>query len=139
MKIYALALAAAAVVASPAFADDIQLGRKQLGSGTPGTTGTETASSVGPGSDYYHAPQYMPGYPTAATIWPRAISVDCAGTTCDGYRWSPKYGRGEYLFVVPSQRVAAAPVVTEKVVTVEKPVVVIKEVIKEVEVKKKGQ
>lgn len=82
------------------------------------TVGNGTAVYVDDG--YYHATQYMPYFPTAGTIWPRVVTVDCtqAGgkVQCNGYDWLPAMGRGEYLFIVP--RVAVAPV---------KPAVVIKE------------
>lgn len=83
--------------------------RNQLGTGTPSvmdTSGMENASYVDDG--YYHVPQYMPNFPTAATIWPRVIEVGCkktlAGVVCDGYHWSPEFGRGEYLFFVPKMK-----------------------------------
>lgn len=82
----------------------------------------------------YHVPQYMPMYPTAASIWPRVVEVECDKTgtstlSCDGYHWIPKYGRGEYLFIVPKTRVVAETVIREV------PVVVLKEV----PPKKKGE
>jgi hypothetical protein len=80
--------------------------RNQLGTGTPSvmdTIGLENAAYVDDG--YYHVPQYMPNFPTAATIWPRVVEVGCKkasiGVVCDGYHWSPKLGRGEYLFLLP--------------------------------------
>lgn len=55
---------------------------------------------------YYHVPQYMPYYPTAAVIWPRVVEVPCTRAadgkvTCEGYNWTPDMGRAEYLFIVP--------------------------------------
>lgn len=82
--------------------------RLPFGSGTPAedvTTGTESAHAVVDG--LYHVPNYMPGYPTAATIWPRELPVECdsdsAGSAprCTGYRVLPVVGRGEYIFVRP--------------------------------------
>ena len=63
----------------------------------------QAAYTVAPG--VLHTPQYMPNYPTAATIWPRVVEVECeqslTGLTCDSFEWQPKYGRGEYLFITP--------------------------------------
>lgn len=73
------------------------------GSGTPGSQAQENATLVD--NNVYHAPQYMPGSPTAASIWPRVVEVPCrnvGGTLkCDGYVWQPRLGRGEYLFFKP--------------------------------------
>jgi hypothetical protein len=113
--------------------------RHQLGSGTPGFRGLEPATHMGEG--IYHAPQYMPSFPTAGTIWPRVVEVECDRTpqgafVCDGYDWLPSLGRGEYLFIRPMVK-APAPVV-EKVIerVVPGPERVI---LKEVEVKPKKQ
>jgi hypothetical protein len=82
--------------------------RLPFGSGTPAdgvTTGTEAAHAVVDG--LYHVPNYMPGFPTAATIWPRELPVECeseiadASPHCTGYRVLPEVGRGEYIFVRP--------------------------------------
>ena len=74
-----------------------------LGSGTPGNDGVENA--IPWDLDIYHAPQYMPGYPTASTIFPRAITVSCVesdnGLRCRGYNWLPEMGRAEYLMIRP--------------------------------------
>ncbi|MFL6695252.1 MAG: hypothetical protein ACJ8GO_20070, partial [Ramlibacter sp.] len=92
---------------------NVRIGRVLLGSGEPGG---------GPGGAYenatqvfnnlFHAPQYMPFFPTAATIWPRVIEVPCrqsgADLVCDRYYWRPEYGRGEYLFFTPVVQSAAA-------------------------------
>ena len=80
--------------------------RLPFGSGTPAgdvTTGTESAHAVIDG--LYHVPNYMPGFPTAATIWPRELRVECdlvdGSSFCAGYRVLPAVGRGEYIFVRP--------------------------------------
>ena len=82
---------------------DTWINRTTLGSGTPGEQGVEVGH-VMPDKVYF-TPQYMPGYPTAATIWPRVVEVNCEGKdqslVCEGYHWTPKMGRGEYLFYVP--------------------------------------
>ena len=56
---------------------EIRIQRNVLGSGIQNASITaDVATQVG---DYgvYHAPQYMPGFPTAATIWPRVVEVKC--------------------------------------------------------------
>lgn len=111
--------------------------RQQLGSGTPGFIGFEPATHLGEG--IYHAPQYMPMYPTAAVLWPRVVDVECEKTerafVCDGYNWLPAFGRGEYLYIRPTMK--APPVVVEKTVPV--PVIVERKVLVEVPVKKKSE
>jgi len=124
-----ISILALAAMASTAFAQDVSIGRRTLGSGTPGLVGDEIANrwdGAGVGEAIFQIQQYMPGYPTAATIWPRVVEVPCTTVAgkqvCNGYDWQPRYGRGEYLFVRP-----VAMVVPE-------PKVVIKEVVKVVEV-----
>lgn len=100
----------------PAF----EVERLPFGSGTPAggvTSGTESAHAVVDG--LYHVPNYMPGFPTAATIWPRELPVECDSDSadgsprCTGYRVLPAVGRGEYIFVrpyaKPMQKAVAAP------------------------------
>lgn len=91
----------------------VRIGRVLLGSGEPGGgpgAAYENATQVY--SNLFHAPQYLPYFPTAATIWPRVIEVPCrqSGTDllCDRYYWRPEYGRGEYLFFTPVMQSAAA-------------------------------
>jgi hypothetical protein len=97
-----IAAAALAVTLAPAIGQ-VQIGRSPLGSGEPGQSGLENATLVF--DNVYHVPQYMPGFPTAATLWPRVVEVPCrrvgAGLQCDGYNWTPRMGRAEYLFFVP--------------------------------------
>jgi hypothetical protein len=69
----------------------------------------------------YYAPQYLPGFPTAATIWPRVIDVNCvksdADIKCAGYEWLPELGRGEYLLIRPNVKadpIKVIPVVKKK-------------------------
>jgi hypothetical protein len=116
----------ALLLSGSAFAD-VSVLRNELGSGTPGLAGFESALPVG-SPDILHAPQYMPFYPTAGTIWPRVIEVPCVrsvtGLKCDGYTWQPKLGRGEYLFIKPVVIEPAAPVI----ITKEVPVIIYKEV-----------
>lgn len=91
------------VAVTPAFANPVVINRVELGSGTPGAAGIENAAPWG--NDMYHAPQYMPGYPTAATIYPRVVYPKCKQDGeiihCDGYNWTPDKGRGEYLLIQP--------------------------------------
>lgn len=101
-----LALALAVALSLPglrARAQGVEINRVELGSGEPGQTGTEEAHIVA--ESIYHAPQYLPGSPTAASLWPRILRVQCqqAGPNlrCEGYHWSPAMGRAEYLYFVP--------------------------------------
>ena len=131
--------ATAALVQAQELASVVGIDRAVLGSGTPGKGGIEVAQPVLQ-NDIFHAPQYMPYYPTAAVIYPRVVDVPCAKTPsgdviCDSYSWQPKMGRGEYLFFTPH---FTAPVVqpTPQVVVVPGPTVTI---IKEVPRKPKDQ
>lgn len=80
----------------------LSIQRQIFGSGEQGAVGEEQAQPVG---DYgvWHVPQYLPGYPTSATIWPRAITVKCKSGRCEGYVITPQMGPGEYLFFVPTE------------------------------------
>ncbi|MEG0053562.1 MAG: hypothetical protein RR283_09095 [Comamonas sp.] len=80
----------------------VTIERQVFGSGTPGASGQEEAAQVGD-TGAYHVPQYLPGYPTAATIWPRAVYVRCKSQRCDGYLITPEMGPGEYLFFIPTE------------------------------------
>ena len=79
---------------------EMMIARIPFGSGLQNSGGAENAKPV---ADFgvWHAPQYMPGYPTAATIWPRVVFVHCKGGLCDGYPITPNMGFGEYLFFKP--------------------------------------
>lgn len=111
-----------------ALAVEVTVSREALGSGTPESVGLENA--VKWDNDIYHAPQYMPGFPTAATLWPRVMDVSCqkVGETlnCDGYHWMPELGRGEYLMIRPVIKKVVPPV-TNTVIR-EVPVIILKEV-----------
>ena len=114
-----IAIMAALALAASAHAqvsDVVGIERSVLGSGTPGKVGYEQALPVLQ-NDILHAPQYLPFYPTAASIWPRVVEVPCTrvGKTlkCEGYNWSPALGRGEYLFITPKIVEPAAPVVVQ--------------------------
>ncbi len=121
-----VALMALAMAASSASAQNVDIQRNAYGSGVPGKEGFENADVVE--NDIFHAPQYMAAFPTAATIWPRVVEVPCvetgAGLKCEGYNWTPKMGRGEYLFFKP------------KIVQPVRPEIIIRETIREVEPKK---
>lgn len=97
-----IAIMALAMAAS-ASAQNVDIERNAYGSGVPGKEGFENADHVE--NDIFHSPQYLPHHPTAATIWPRVVEVPCvhtgAGLKCEGYNWTPKMGRGEYLFFKP--------------------------------------
>lgn len=97
--------------------------------------GNNLINSINWNNDIYHSPQYMPGYPTAATIFPRVVDVDCVrvinGISCKGYNWLPEMGRGEYLMVHPVIHEPPQPQIITKIIT--------KEVLVEVPVKKKGE
>lgn len=113
-----------------AFAD-VQIQRNLLGSGIQNAAMTaDVATQVG---DYgvYHVPQYMPGYPTAATIWPRVVEVKCQNDLCEGYENTPALGRGEYLFFKPVNTVAAVSIPVVAPVIVEPPPRVIQKPIRQ--------
>ena len=68
---------------------------------------------------YYYVPQYLPYYPTAATIWARVVQVPCEKAadgklTCEGYNWTPDMGRAEYLFIMP--KIKQPTVVTNTII-----------------------
>jgi hypothetical protein len=131
-----IAALALALFSASALAADVEVSRKGTGSGTPAPTltnaGVENAIPVNSSPDVLHVPQYLPGYPTAATIWPRIVEVPCTMTagvkTCEGFRWTPALGRGEYLFITPVVKTAPEPIIVpvEKVIerVVEKKVLV---------------
>ena len=86
----------------------IMVQRIQIGSGTPTnnvTPGSERAIPIA--NDLYNVPNYLPGYPTAASIWPRVISVNCdrqlnGSVVCGGYDVNQSMiGRGEYIYIKP--------------------------------------
>lgn len=113
-KVLALATIALALTAGPVLAAELSIAPKVTGSGVPHATGYTKANPELPYGTFY-APQYLPGYPTAATIWPRTIDVNCTQDKtlelkCDGYHWLPEYGRGEYLWVHPKYVKYVAPV-----------------------------
>ena len=86
---------------SPASIASMKIERMYLGSGSQDAAGTDNADPV---ADFgvWHVPQYMPGFPTAATIWPRVVDVRCTeDNACAGYLITPNMGRGEYLFFRP--------------------------------------
>ena len=137
------AILAGLVLASTAIADQVEVVRNELGSGTPGVQGFESAIKVGPDSGYLHAPQYMPMHPTAATIWPRVVEVPCIRNgnilKCEGYTWQPKLGRGEYLFIKPVVIEPVQPIIVTNTIVREVPVVKEVIVLKEVPIKKKRE
>lgn len=111
------------LVSCSSMAQGLMIESHDAGSGTPGNTTLESATQVS--NDWYHAPQYLPGFPTAATIWPRVIDVPCVKQDdvmkCKGYEWSPSLGRGEYLFVRPQVETPPPAVIDVQPVVEEKP------------------
>ena len=100
----------------------VQIQRLEYGSGTPpvqfatgaggGSSSGEFEAATAMGEGIYHAPQYLPGYPTSHVIFPRVLEVPCirlapGSLRCRGYELTPATGRGEYLFFRPV--VAEAP------------------------------
>jgi len=112
MKKLILTLALVAATGS-VLAQSVSVGREPLGSGQPGATGFENATKWD--NNIFHAPQYMPGYPTAAVLYPRVIDVECVratnGLNCKGYNWLPELGRGEYLMIRPVVKETPKPTV----------------------------
>ncbi|MGH8822168.1 MAG: hypothetical protein ACREWJ_12860 [Rhodoferax sp.] len=96
-------LLALCVTAAQAANPTLKIERVYLGSGLQNAKGVENASPVGDFGVWF-APQYLPGWPTAATIWPRVVNVQCTKNICDGYAITPEMGRGEYLFFRPIQK-----------------------------------
>jgi len=125
-----LTLAVMVGIAGTAVAGTVAVQQLPFGSGTPGSTGATTATSNLPDGLYY-APQYLPGFPTAATIWPRVVDVKCEklgadDVKCAGYNWLPEYGRGEYLLIRPTIVEPVPPTIVEVIVKEPAPVRVIK-------------
>jgi hypothetical protein len=108
-------------------ASAVTIETREFGSGSPGLKNDTGVNIV---NDIYHAPQYMPGYPTAASLWARVVDVPCTKLgdelTCKGYNWLPEMGRGEYLFFRPiveePKVVQTAQVVPVPAVVVETPI-----------------
>lgn len=116
-------LLAMMALAGVSMAQTVMIERNDMGSGTPGLLGQEVA--VKWGNDISHAPQYMPGYPTAATLFPRVVDVPCtktaSGVVCGGYSLLPEMGRGEYLLFRPVVVKESEVKVVEKIVPVPAP------------------
>lgn len=129
MKIFIpFVLLAATCSIAAAAGGNFQIERMATGSGTPAvgeTNGTETAEHVADG--LYHVSNFLPGFPTAATIWPREVPITCdmdratQRKICSGYRVIPAIGRGEYIFVRPIE-VSAPPPITVSAPPEPKPV-----------------
>lgn len=104
MKKSIIVAAIVAALSTIVSAQEVIIENRPLGSGEPGdVNGFAVGKRVYPGM--YQSIQYMPGYPTAVTIFPRVIDVQCIQTAvnviCEGYSWSPKLGPGEYLWFHP--------------------------------------
>ncbi|SEJ77024.1 hypothetical protein SAMN05216567_101244 [Variovorax sp. OK605] len=98
-----LATAAVSAAAAPPPNNLLRIERVNMGSGVQNASGTDVAEPVGD-LGVWHVPQYMPGFPTAATIWPRVVIVPCSTDLCSGYELTPELGRGEYLYFAPARR-----------------------------------
>lgn len=114
-----ISILALMALAGSAFANDLSIERRELGFGTPGLHGMENADKWDGSNSIYHALTYLPGTPTAATIYPRVVDVECTKTAqgdfaCAGYNWRQELGRAEYLFVRPT--LAKGPIIVEKLV-----------------------
>lgn len=103
LLLWLAACCAATASAAAAVQPVLRVERMNMGSGLQNARGTENAQPVG-SLGVWHVPQYMPGYPTAATIWPRVIVIQCTDDLCAGYEVTPELGRGEYLFFVPANK-----------------------------------
>lgn len=131
-----LILSLALVAATGLAFAQVQIQRNEFGTGTPGAAqGFDKATPWTEGSDIYVVPQYLPGYPTAATIWPRVIDVDCeqtdarSPTNCKGFNWLPEMGRAEYLMIRPR---IVKPIIVQ-------PQIIERTIIREVPKKPKGE
>lgn len=98
-----LACMATVAAAAPPPLNIVRIERMPMGSGLQNARGTDNAEPVGD-LGVWHVPQYMPGYPTSATIWPRVVIIQCVSDLCPGYEVTPELGRGEYLFFLPAGR-----------------------------------
>lgn len=81
----------------------------------------------------HHVPGMLPGHPTAATLWPRIIRVECVmedgKMKCDYPARTPSVGRGEYVMYEPVFK--KEPI--QQVIIQQMPAeVIVKEVVKEV-------
>ncbi len=88
----------------------------------------------------HHVPGMLPGQPTAATIWPRIIRVECVmedgKMKCDYPARTPSVGRGEYVMYEPVFKKEPVQQVIIQQVPAE---VIVKEVVKEVTIIKEVQ
>jgi hypothetical protein len=113
-------LLALVALAGVSMAQSVTVERHNLGSGSPEAKGRENAAQWD--NNIYHAPQYMPGHPTAATLYPRVVDVPCVqtptGMDCSGYSWMPEMGRAEYLMIRPVMVKAPEVKIVEKIVPV---------------------
>lgn len=134
-KLIALMAVALAASAQAISVNDAPLNveRHLLGSGSPSENGNGAEVAVPVlSNDIYHAPQYLPYFPTAATIWPRVVEVECqhsvVGKICEGYDWAPSMGRAEYLFVRPVMKAPPPPPQIIEVPGPERERIILKEV-----------
>lgn len=102
----ALVLLALAVNAQSFEGSRVRVTGVPLGSGVPVAAGVPSSSyadHIAAGD--YHVPNYLPGYPTAATLWPRVWHLPCKRDPADGDLLCAGYGvsplRGEYIYNRP--------------------------------------
>ena len=130
-----LCLAALLYVASVHAEANVFVERQALGSGNL-SNGYEQAHNMP--DNLVHVPNYLPGFPTAATIWPRVVTVTCSDdgsvVLCNGYNVNQySIGRGEYLFAKPVMvATVTAAVVAPVIVKPVEPIAVAAPVIKPV-------
>lgn len=105
----------------------IMVTRVPMGSGVPSPGVTSGYSEALPVSDgLYHVPGYLPYQSTAASLWPRVITVNCKQTEgtwyCSGYHIDGVLGRGEDVYVRPEFLRVAAPQQTAPILPMQSPV-----------------
>lgn len=111
MKKIAAIMLVAAGVGAQAQDGRLTVENSILGSGV-NNVGNSLAVEVHHG--VFHVLQYMPGFPTAATLWPTVIKHNCniPNKDCELFDYKPSYGRAEYLFFRPfEEKESPVPVV----------------------------
>jgi hypothetical protein len=129
MLLLALSLASTQVLAQETISNGgmlpgdppvIMVTRVSMGSGIPSPGATGGYSAALPVSDgLYHVPGYLPYESTAASLWPRVVTVQCRQTAdtwyCSGYHVDGVLGRGEDVYVRPEFQRVVAPVILQSV------------------------
>ena len=106
-----LIIATLAAFAGIAQAQQVDIRNQELGSGTPNSGLLKNEYQLIQNADpwdlqeqIYHVPQYLPGYPTSAVIYPKVITVKCKEVangklSCEDFKY--QWGRMEYVFIKP--------------------------------------